>query len=100
MRGRKDDAGKAPMGLLPGDALREVARVLGHGAEKYTPNGWRSVRPGSRYLDAALRHLSAYADGEDTDPESGLSHLAHAGCCVLFMLSLEARGTSCRWRQE
>jgi hypothetical protein len=76
------------MGLLPGDALLEVARVLDYGAQKYSANNWRKVRPGSRYLDAALRHLHAYADGEDNDPESGLSHLGHAACCVLFMISL------------
>jgi hypothetical protein len=87
-QGTKHDEGKAPMGLLPGDALLKVAEVLAYGAEKYSPGNWRHVKPGSRYLDAALRHLTAYADGEDNDPESGLSHAAHAACCVLFMISL------------
>jgi hypothetical protein len=81
----KFDSDKPPMGLLPGKALAEVAKVLAHGAEKYAPENWRKVE-GSRYLDAALRHLFAYRDGEENDPESGLSHKAHAACCILFML--------------
>jgi len=94
--GTKHDQGKPPMGLLPGLALVEVAKVLEFGAKKYSPNNWRTVKPGSRYLDAALRHLHAHADGEDNDPESGLSHLAHAACCVLFMLDLVPNGDPCR----
>ncbi len=99
-RGIKADDGKEPMGLLPGVALREISRVLDYGAKKYAPNNWKHVRPGSRYLDAALRHLTAYADGEDNDPESDLHHLAHAGCCVLFMLGLIDDGESCRHPSE
>lgn len=100
MRGVKHDQDKTPMGLLPGRALQEVARVFGFGAEKYSPNGWREVRPGSRYLDAALRHLTAHADGEDVDAESGLSHLAHACACVLILIGLQARGVSVRWGED
>jgi hypothetical protein len=36
-----------------------------------------------------MRHLHAFNDGEDKDPESGLSHLAHLGCCVMFLLEFE-----------
>lgn len=74
------------MGLLPWGSLYETAKVLTYGAEKYAPNNWQKVKPPSRYLDAALRHLATYADGEDDDEESGLSHLAHAACCVLFAI--------------
>jgi hypothetical protein len=97
MKGRKDDQGKAPLSLIPGVALTEIGKVLAFGANKYAPNGWKHVRPGHRYLDAALRHLHAFADGEDNDPESGLGHLAHAGCCVLFLIALRAAGVQVRW---
>ena len=100
VEGRKDDDGKNPLSLLPGDALGPIAEVLAFGAKKYAPGNWRKVRPGRRYLDAALRHLHAFADGEDNDPESGLSHLAHAGCCVLFAIALHVKGVSVRWEEE
>ena len=42
-----------------------------------------------RYTSAALRHLFAHMDGEETDEETQLSHLAHAMCCLLFKLEIE-----------
>lgn len=85
--GRKDDAGKPTFRLVPPRALLEVARVLEFGARKYDPENWRRVDGiQDRYLDAALRHINAHQRGEDADRETGISHLAHAGCCLLFML--------------
>lgn len=68
--------------------MEEIAKVLAFGAQKYAAHNWRKGIAYSRLLDAALRHLYAFADGEDTDPESGLSHIAHAGCCVVFLLGM------------
>lgn len=59
------------------------------GAQKYNAHNWRGGFDWSRLQDAALRHLAAHINGEDKDPESGLSHVAHAACCVLFLLSHE-----------
>ena len=84
--GLKYDNGKPPVGLLSSRALLSIAAVLGTGAEKYGSHNWRGGLAWSRVSDAALRHLLAWKDGEDKDPETGLSHLAHAGCCVLFLL--------------
>ncbi len=39
-----------------------------------------------RYFDAAQRHLIAWYLGESNDPESGLPHLAHCACCILYLL--------------
>lgn len=90
MKGRKDDEGKMPWGLVPWDALQGVVKVLKFGAEKYGPDNWRHVNGAlMRYWDACIRHMVAWKQGEKFDPESGLPHLAHAGCCVLFMLALE-----------
>lgn len=85
--GRKFDGGKLQYGLLPPLALRETVKVLTYGAEKYEPDNWRRV-PDShrRYFDAAQRHIWTYKEGEMVDPESGINHLAHAVCCLMFML--------------
>lgn len=87
--GRKHDTGKPLMGAVPPNALLAVTRVLTFGAEKYGRDNWRQVEnAGTRYLDAALRHINAYQRGEAADPESGESHLAHAVCSLMFMLEL------------
>lgn len=87
--GRKDDQGKVDWTLLPIDGLREVVLVLEHGERKYGRDNWRQVEHGRiRYLKAAFRHAFAYAKGEQTDPETGLHHLAHLTCCCLFILDL------------
>lgn len=87
--GRKDDAGKAPWHLIPWEALRDVALVLDFGAKKYGEDNWRKVPDArKRYFAAAHRHLVTWWLGETHDPETGLPHLAHAACCVLFLLAL------------
>jgi hypothetical protein len=83
--GIKHDDGKLPIELLAFDVLEEVAKVLQFGAKKYAPNNWRAGFVYSRLFGALLRHLFAWWRGQDTDPETGLSHLAHAGCCLLFL---------------
>lgn len=90
IEGRKFDQGKLRYDLVPWAGLDEVVRVLGHGAEKYGPENWRNVpRLEDRYPAAALRHLSRYLQGERDDPESGLNHLAHAVCSLLFVLAID-----------
>jgi hypothetical protein len=88
--GRKADAGKSRLELLPPRAALAVGHVLRFGAEKYAPENWRKVTDGSqRYVGAALRHTMAWLNEENDDPESGLPHLAHAICSLLFVLELE-----------
>lgn len=89
----KYDGGKPRVDLLPSAPLLAIAEVLGFGADKYAAHNWRKGMDYSRLIGAAYRHLMAYNDGQDKDPESGLSHLAHAGCCILFLLEQEAKGT-------
>jgi len=88
----KHDDGKPSLELLPPVAIEMVGRVLRHGAEKYAADNWRRVDDRRRYLGAALRHLFAWAKGEDVDPDSGLPHLAHAACSVLFLLEADVDG--------
>ena len=84
--GRKFDGGKLEYGLLPPYALEETVKVLTFGAQKYERNNWIHVEDAPRrYFDALQRHLSAWKKGEQVDPESGLHHLAHAMCCLMFL---------------
>jgi len=78
------------MHLLPPKAINEVAKVLTFGAQKYDEENWRKLdNLQSRYTSGALRHIFAHIDSETLDTESGLSHLAHAICCLLFKLEIE-----------
>ena len=88
----KFDQQKARMELVPGDALEEIAKVLAFGAKKYGDNNWRAGMGWTRFVGACLRHTYSWLRGEDKDPETGLSHLAHAGCCILFLLNYELNG--------
>lgn len=98
--GVKHDTGKAPMSLLSTTALRQISEVLAFGAKKYAPDNWRGGMAWRRLIDASLRHLTAFADGENTDPESGLPHLAHAACCLMFLQEYQAKamGTDDRFQ--
>ena len=89
-QGRKFDNGKPRFSLIPKGTLTPVINVLEIGAKKYAPENWRYVPEAhTRYFDAAHRHLDAWWRGESADPETNESHLAHAICCLLFLLSFE-----------
>jgi hypothetical protein len=85
----KFDENKLPLHLLSTEAMNQTAAVLAFGAEKYAAHNWRKGFTWSRPLAAAMRHITAFNAGEDKDPESGLSHLAHAACCIMFLLEFE-----------
>ena len=88
--GIKYDSAKPKMNLLPPKAIVEVAKVLTFGAQKYDAENWRKLDDlQNRYTAGALRHIFAHMDGEKLDPETGLSHMAHALCCLLFKLEIE-----------
>jgi len=90
--GRKFDSGKARMGLIPPYALEAIAEVLTVGAVKYAPDNWKFVEGREwRYLDAMLRHINAHVKGEMLDEETGMHHLAHAACCLMFLLDENVR---------
>ena len=88
----KHDSGKRRYDLIPYDALEEIVKVLEFGATKYDDNNWCRGAAWSRYWTATMRHVVAWWSGESNDKETGLSHLAHAGCCILFLLAYELRG--------
>jgi len=80
-------AKKVPMWLLPPYALQQTAWVHKLGASKYQPYNWRDTGVcATTYISAIMRHLDAWRDGEDIDPESGVTHLAHiAASCNILM---------------
>jgi len=87
--GVKFDQDKLQWDLFPFDLAEDELRVWMFGAKKYTAHNWRKGMPMSRGFNALMRHLTAYMNGEDTDPESGESHLAHAACCLKMMQHTE-----------
>lgn len=71
--------------------------ILDSGAEHASWCGsgrsnWRKGMLWSRLADAALRHLLKWVSGSRVDEETGLSHLAHAMCCLMFLLNYEQTG--------
>lgn len=84
----KDSVGirKVPLSTVSAQVMAEVGLAMMEGARKYGRHNYRiaGVRA-SVYYDATLRHLMAWWEGEDIDPDSGLSHVtkAIAGLTVL-----------------
>ena len=85
--GMKFDSDKLDWSLMPFEELESVVQVLMVGAQKYQKDNWKYVDDGERrYFNASIRHIMSYRSGELNDPETGLPHLAHAVCCLLFLL--------------
>lgn len=77
----KDSVGikKTPMSTVPTGVMMEVGVAMLEGALKYGRHNYRSIGVRSSvYYDAAIRHLASWWEGEDIDPDSGLSHIAKA----------------------
>lgn len=87
--GVKYDLGKDRWDLLSWAAVRELVKVLTFGANKYRDHNWATGINYSRCLAACLRHITSWAEGETKDPETGLNHLGHAMCCLMFLLTFE-----------
>lgn len=97
----KFDKEKNRLELLPPLALEEIGKVMTFGAVRYGTDNWRKGMAWRRLIGAALRHTMAFARGENTDPDTGICHLAHAACCILFLLNyyLTAVGEDDRVRE-
>lgn len=80
---------KVMMQLLPPLAQERIAEVFTYGAKKYADWNWSKGIEYSRLYGALNRHMSAWYKGENTDSETGKSHLAHAGCCIMMLLELD-----------
>ena len=98
----KHDVEKPRTDLLPVEALLEVSKVLSFGAAKYEDENWRRGFKWNRLYAAALRHMFAWKMGEDNDDETSINHIAHACCCLLFLLTSQLLnlGEDDRWRKD
>lgn len=85
MPGMKFDGDKLDWSLIPWKQMEEVARVMMFGVKKYERDNWKKLDY-HRLESALLRHVLAYLGTEQYDPETKLSHLAHAICNCLFLL--------------
>lgn len=87
--GTKFDQGKDRWDLAPWAAFTQIIKVLTFGAAKYDSWNWAQGLKYSRVRAALQRHLLAFDQGIDHDEETGLLHLAHAGCCLVFLLTFQ-----------
>jgi hypothetical protein len=76
--------GKVEWSLMHYGSMVPMIRVLEFGAKKYAPNNWKKGFERNDLLDCIQRHLAALMDGEEVDPESGQSHMAHIQCNAMF----------------
>lgn len=84
---------KLPLHLIPSTAIALASLAHLDGALKYTPYNWRKagVRA-SVYIDACLRHVLLWADGEEQASDSKVSHLGHAIACLNILVDAKACG--------
>jgi len=101
MSGVKHDQEKPDLSLLPKEFLEEVARAFMHGEKKYGRYNYLGGMDWHRLIAASMRHITAFQDGENLDPESGLNHLGHAGACIAMLLTYCNRslGTDTRYKK-
>lgn len=83
--GMKFDQGKPMMDLVRPEFTEGVAAVLTFGAQKYAAHNWTQGIQYSRIIAALDRHLNEIKKGNWYDDESGLPHIDHVGCCVMFL---------------
>ncbi len=88
--GLKYDNDKPKWELLHWSIVKGIVNVLTFGAIKYKANSWQTIdNAQERYFSALMRHLIAWRDGEKKDHESGLSHLDHVACNLMFLKHFE-----------
>jgi len=76
--------GKPQWGLVHYKSLEPMIRVLEFGSKKYAPNNWMKKMDRTKILESTQRHLAALMDGEEIDPETGISHIGNLMCNAMF----------------
>lgn len=89
--GIKFDGEKTRLDLVSPDFIEATAEVLHWATVRedpppYPDHNWALGLKYSRVFSALLRHLWKWWRGETFDEESGLNHLAHAACCLMFLI--------------
>jgi hypothetical protein len=81
------------LSLIPSTVLVQIGRAMENGGQKYGPFNWREHPvKSSVYVDAAMRHLMAWQDGEENAADSGVHHLGHAAACLGILLDAQEAG--------
>lgn len=82
------------LSVIPSTAILELGKAFNNGASKYGAFNWREGKISSSvYMDAAMRHLLAWYDGEELAEDSGVHHLGHAMACLALVLDSQVCGT-------
>lgn len=93
MSGLRYNQNKLPHHLISPFAMDELARVLQKGAEKYALRNWEQGLKWDECVGSLMRHVNAWRRGEEVDPETGLSHMAHVLCNAMFLSHFEVTKT-------
>jgi hypothetical protein len=91
--GQRDDDGKPRHDLIAPEMFDGVAAVLAFGVKKYGERDWEKGLQWGNTLASTMRHLMAWMRREELDEESGLPHLDHAACNIMFLCAFARRGT-------
>tara|TARA_R110002126_G_scaffold60959_2_gene158111 strand:- start:404 stop:991 length:588 start_codon:yes stop_codon:yes gene_type:complete len=84
---------KPSLSAVPMRSVYEMSKAMNDGASKYGRFNWRENSVDSDvYIDATLRHLNSWQDGENTAQDSGVHHLAHAMACLSIIIDAELGG--------
>lgn len=86
-------ANKLPLHLWPSTATAMGCVGLANGALKYGRSNFRCIGiRASIYVDAAKRHIDAWFEGEECDPDDGVPHMAAALACLAIIVDAQAAG--------
>jgi 5'(3')-deoxyribonucleotidase len=85
--GLRYNEGKTRFDLMEPYALEQLAKVFTIGAKKYADHNWLKGMAWSKVKASLDRHLNAFAQGVDYDPETGLHHMAHVAWNAMALVS-------------
>lgn len=84
---------KAPMSTVPANVLAELGVAMLEGSLKYGRHNYRAAGVRSSvYYDGTMRHMMAWWEGEDIDPDSGVSHITKAIASLVVFRDAMQRG--------
>jgi hypothetical protein len=86
--------GKVRASRLPSGGVIHTALAIQNGADKYGEYNWRETPiEAMTYVDAIVRHLMKWTDGEDIESDSGIHHFGHAAATLMILMDAMECGT-------
>ncbi len=82
----KWDGGKTKYSLIPPEALRKLAELYTDGGASHGDRNWEKGTDYSRWYDAMNRHLNAWWEGQEYDPDPPNHHHLIAAAWNAFAL--------------